>query len=254
MPVLVARRNDLRFDVARMKPKIIFITGTDTGAGKTVLTTLLVGYLRDCAVNAAALKPVCSGGRGDAQRLFEAMNGAFEVQNPKSKAQSLALSLDEINPWHFRAPVAPLPAARRENRKIKLTQALAHIRETQKRFKILLVEGAGGLLSPLGEDFNSRDLILALRAIPIVVAQNKIGAVSQILLTLEAIPKNLRDKARVVLMSPRKRDAATKTNAKLLAEFRPEGKIFTLPWLGKQFSAAGALKNPRVRRTLRALV
>ena len=118
---------------------------------------------------------------------------------------------------------------------------------------MLLVEGAGGLLSPLGENFNSRDLILALRATPIIVAQNKIGAVNQILLTLEAIPKNLRHKTRVVLMSPRKPDATTKTNAKLLAQFFDAGRIFTLPWLGGNFSATVILKNPRIRRILRAL-
>src|SRR5476649_1528457 len=163
----------------------LFITGTDTGVGKTVLTALLVKFLRGRSVNAAALKPVCSGGRGDARKIFAAMDGA--------------LSLDEVNPWHFRAPVAPLLAARRENKKVKLSQVVAHARAMQKRFDILLVEGAGGLLSPLGENFNSRDLILALRAMPIIVAQNKLGAVSQILLTLEALPEKSRSKSRVVL-------------------------------------------------------
>ena len=99
------------------------------------------------------------------------------------------------------------------------------------------MEGAGGLLSPLGENFNSRDLIAALRATPIIVAQNKLGAVNHILLTLEALPKISGAKARIVLMSPPKPDAATGSNAKLLAQFLPPEKIFTLPWLGKKFSA-----------------
>jgi len=222
-----------------MKREIFFITGTDTGVGKTVVTVLLVKFLREHGVNVAALKPICSGGRGDARKIFAAMDGA--------------LSLDEINPWHFRAPIAPLLAARRENKKVKLSQVVAHARAVQKRFDILLVEGAGGLLSPLGvcsgglrpaktsaltgrrykENFDSRDLILALRAMPIVVAQNKLGAVNQILLALEALPKNLRAKTRVVLVAPRKPDAATKTNARLLAEFFDPAKIFLLPRLNK---------------------
>ena len=214
----------------------LFITGTDTGTGKTVLTTLLVQFLRERGVNAAALKPVCSGGRDDARKIFAALDGA--------------LTLDEINPWHFRAPIAPLLAARQENRRVKLSQVLAHARAVQKRFDVLLVEGAGGLLSPLGENFNSRDLILALRAIPIVVAQNKIGAVNHVLLTLEALPENFRSKAKIVLMSPSKPDAATKSNAKLLAEFT-SAKIFTLPWLGKNFHAT---KDPQVRRTFQGLL
>jgi dethiobiotin synthetase len=216
-----------------MKRKIFFVTGTDTGVGKTVLTVLFLKFLRERGVNAAALKPICSGGRGDARKIFAAMDGAFEVQRPKAKGQRLALSLDEINPWHFRAAIAPLLAARRENKKVKLSQVVAHIRAMQKRFDVLLVEGAGGLLSPLGEGFNSRDLILVLRASPIIVAQNKIGAVNQVLLALEALPKNVRAKSRVVLMSPRKPDAAAKTNAQLLAEFFEPEKISVLKRFNK---------------------
>jgi len=201
-----------------------------------VLTALLARFLRARGVNAAALKPICSGIRADARALHAAMNGA--------------LTLDEINPWHFRAPIAPLLAARREKQRVKLSQALAPIRATQKRFDVVLVEGAGGLLSPLGENFNSRDLVVALRAIPIIVAQNKLGVVNHILLTLEALPENFRSKAKIVLMSPSKPDASTKTNAKLLAEFTG-AEIFSLPLLDKKFSAS---ESPQVRRTLRALV
>jgi dethiobiotin synthetase len=217
----------------------LFITGTDTGIGKTVLTALLTRFLRERGVNAAALKPVCSSNRADARILHAAMNGA--------------LTLDEINPWHFRPPIAPLLAARKENRPVKLPQVLAHARAMQKRFDILLVEGAGGLLSPLGENFNSRDLIAALRATPIIVAQNKIGVVNHVLLTLEALPENLRAKARVVLMSPPKSDASTKTNAILLAEFFDAKKISALPWFGKRFSTLQALKTTAVRQVLQGL-
>jgi dethiobiotin synthetase len=144
-----------------------------------------------------------------------------------------ALSLDEINPWHFRAAVAPLLAARREKKRVKFSQVVAYTHAMHGRFDILLVEGAGGLLSPLGENFDSRDLILTLRAMPIIVAQNKLGAVNQVLLTLEALPKNLQAKSRVVLVSSKKPDASTGTNAKLLAEFLDPGKIFLLPRLNK---------------------
>ncbi len=219
--------------------RIFFITGTDTGAGKTVLTALLAQFLRERGVNAAALKPVCSGGRADVRALHAAMGGA--------------LSLDEINPWHFRAPIAPLLAARRERKSVRLSAVLAHVCAMQKRFDVLLVEGAGGLLSPLGVDFDSGDLMAALDALPVVVAMNRLGAVNHILLTLKALPRAAAARARVVLMSPPKRDAAVATNAGLLAEFFDAKRIFTLPWLGANFSVGEALKNPQVRRTLRAL-
>jgi dethiobiotin synthetase len=213
----------------------LFITGTDTGVGKTALTALLTRFLRERGLNVAALKPVCSGNRADARALSAAMNGA--------------LKLDEINPWHFRAPIAPLLAARREKRRLKLSQILAHNRALQKRFDLVLTEGAGGLLSPLGENFNSRDLIVALRATPIIVAPNKLGTVNQLLLTLEALPENFRLKAKIVLMSPLKPDGATASNAGLLVELTG-AKVFSLPWLGGKSFMAG---NLRSWETLRAL-
>src|SRR5207244_10083399 len=118
-----------------MGSRILFITGTDTGVGKTVLTSLLARHLRERGVAVAALKPICSGGRADARVLHFSQNGA--------------VTLDEINPWHFRAPLAPLLAARREHRRVDLAKVLAHVRRVQRRFEVILVEGAGGLLSPL---------------------------------------------------------------------------------------------------------
>jgi dethiobiotin synthetase len=222
-----------------MKRTTFFITGTDTGVGKTVLTALLTRHLRKHGVNAVALKPVCSGDRADARALHAASAGA--------------LTLDEINPWHFRAPIAPLLAARRECKRVVLADVLLHVRAMQKRFDMVLIEGAGGLLSPLGEDFDSRDLIVALPATPIVVCPNRLGAVNQILLAIAALPRSAAGRVRVVLMSPSKPDASTLTNVSLLAEFAGAKRIFSLPYFGRRIDPEKVLKNPRVRRTLRAL-
>jgi len=235
----MARQQHFRFDVAGMRSTTLFITGTDTGVGKTVLATLLARYFRERGVKVAALKPICSGGRGDARVLRAALNGA--------------LTLDEINPWHFRAPIAPVLAARRERKRAKLSQVLAHVLAVQKRFDVLLVEGAGGLLSPLGEDFDSRDLIASLRATPVVVCPNRLGAVNQVLLTLDALPRSAAATARVVLMSPPKPDASTRTNADLLAEYFDGKRIFLLPWLGRRIDWTHRLRNLQVQRTLQAL-
>lgn len=193
--------------------RIFFITGTDTGAGKTVLTVLLTRHLRSQGVNAAALKPICSGGRGDARKISSANDGV--------------LSLDELNPWHFKAAIAPSLAARREGKKLKISQVTAHARAMQKRFEVLLMEGAGGLLSPLGDNFNSRDLILQLDATPIIVAPNRLGVVNHALLTLEALPPNFRARARVILFQLGRADTSVKSNAGLLAEMFDAKRIFT---------------------------
>ena len=118
---------------------------------------------------------------------------------------------------------------------------------------MVLIEGAGGLLSPLGENFDSCDLIAALRATPIAVCPNRLGAVNQVLLTIETLPRNVAAKARVVLISPSRPGSSTGANANLLGEFFDKKRIFLLPWLGKNFNPIRALKNPHVEQALRAL-
>lgn len=204
-----------------MKPsRILFITGTDTGVGKSVFAALATILLRQRGRRVVALKPLCSGGRDDA-RLLRAAAGNV-------------LSLDEVNPWHFRAALAPLLAARREKKKVRLREVVAHIRRVAKGFEAVIVEGAGGLLSPLGEDFDSRDLIQALGATPIIVGSNRLGAVNQVLLVLEALPRATARRVRVVLMNPAKPDAASRSNLGLLKEFVEPKRLLVLPWLGKR--------------------
>jgi len=219
--------------------RIFFITGTDTGVGKTVLTALLAGDLRRRGLPVAALKPVSSGGRADARVLQTVLDGM--------------LTLDEINPWHFRAPVAPLLAARREHRRVNMADVVAHVRSTQTRFDPVLVEGAGGLLSPLGDDFDSRDLLSVLRAIPLVVASDRLGAVNHVRLTLAVLPRAAAARTRVLFMAPPKPDASSGTNAELLGKFFDRKRIFRLPWMGRKPATEKNLADPRVRRVLRAL-
>ena len=200
--------------------RILFITGTDTGVGKTVLTALLTRHLRLRGLPVAALKPISSGDRSDAGALH--------------RAQDVELTLDEINPWHFRAALAPLLSARRERRVVRKAQVVAHIRRVATRFAVVLVEGAGGLLSPLGEKFDSRDLIAALRADPLVVTPNRLGAVNQVRLVLAALPAATARRAQVVLVNPHHPDPASPTNAALLAAFVDPGSIHVFPWLRPQ--------------------
>jgi dethiobiotin synthetase len=219
--------------------RTIFITATDTGVGKTLLTALLAGFLEGQGARVAALKPICSGGRDDARQLRAALEDA--------------LPLDEINPWHFRAPIAPLLAARRENRQVTLPPVLAHIRAVRRNFDVTLVEGAGGLLSPLGAGFDSRDLLVALDAIPVLVAPNQLGVVNHILLTLEALPGRFRRRTTVVLMARPRTDSSTTSNAELLHRLAVRN-VCRLPWLGQACSPLASLRTPKVRQSLAAIV
>jgi len=223
-----------------MRCPFLFITGTDTGVGKTVLTSLLARHLRERGVSVAALKPICSGGRADARMLHSSLDGA--------------LTLDDINPWYFCAPLVPLLAARRERRRVELANVLAHVRKIQRRFDVVLVEGAGGLLSSLGEDFDARDLIVSLRAVPIIVSSNRLGVVNHVLLTVEALPRVISRCAPVVLMSPRRPDLASRTNPRFLAGILGPDRVLEFPWLSVAGTSTRALENIRVRRVLDALL
>jgi dethiobiotin synthetase len=222
-----------------VRHKFIFVTGTDTGAGKTVLTSLLVRSLRSAGIDAAALKPVCSGGRDDARLLLN--------------AQQNDLSLDEINPWHFRAALSPLLAARRENRRVRRAELIDQVRGIQRRHPIVIVEGAGGLMSPMGEDFDSRDLIAALGAIPLVVCPNRLGAINQVLLVLEALPRRATERAQVVLIAPPVRDPAGRGNVELL-QSRLGPRVHALPWIRRPADLEHALSRSGVARAIQAVM
>ena len=117
---------------------------------------------------------------GVEQRLLGIVGRAF------TRAQDGEVTLEEINPWFFRAPLAPVLAARMTGRKVRIDDVVKHLKWCARRAEVLLVEGAGGLLSPLGEGFDSRDLIHRLSARVIVVAPNRLGAVNQVRLVLAA--------------------------------------------------------------------
>jgi len=218
--------------------RLFFITGSDTGVGKTVLTVLLTRHLRQRGEPVLALKPLCSGGREDARALWEAQEGE--------------MPLDEINPWHFRAPVTPWLAARREGRSVELPEVMRFLRSAMKRrfATTVLIEGAGGLLSPLGRGFSAREIIRDLRAIPLVVCVNRLGALNQALLVVDALPPAVRPQAGVVLMQPADLDRASRSNPGALAELLGPGRVFVLPRFSKGLpSIPGAV----VQRLLDAL-
>ncbi len=150
-----------------------FITGTDTGIGKTWLTCWLTRAWRQQGHNAAALKPISSGDRSDAEFLREAADNV--------------LSLDEINPIHFREPAAPLLAARVENRDIDFPALNRSIATMSSHFSHLAVEGVGGWRVPLAPNYEVRDWARDLALPVVVVALNRLGVLNHTLLTVDSI-------------------------------------------------------------------
>lgn len=237
-------------------PRIIFITGTDTGAGKTLLTGLLLAHLRRTGTRAWALKPFCSGGRGDARLL--------------STLQDHELPLDEVNPYFFSEPVAPLVGLRNAKNDIPLKAVVQHVRSVATRLaaappqskfenqksKILLVEGSGGLFVPLGEGYSVLDLIAALGSEVLVAGWNRLGTMNHCLLTVRALQQAGLRKIRLVLMESGKPDTSARTNLPLLTEFLAPLPVVSLPFLTAPQRRAQGLKTTaaRLQRVLSHLI
>ena len=149
-----------------------FITGTDTGVGKTYITKLLVESLRAEGKYAVGFKPISCGDREDAVILAAASGN---------------LSLDEVNPLHFSSAVAPHVAALLENKTIDPAQILASYQAISEIYDPVIVEGAGGWEVPITESYFVSDLAKDLNLPVILVAANRLGALNHILLTLAAI-------------------------------------------------------------------
>lgn len=223
------------------RKKIIFITGTDTGAGKTLLTASFLHHLREGGVHALAMKPFCSGSRADVRLLQSLQPGEL----PDA----------EMNPFYFKEPVAPLVAMKKGSRATSLNEVVDRIKCVEKKCDCLLVEGSGGLLVPLGKHYTVADLIAELPCRVVIAARNRLGTINHTLLTIHCL-KSRRFAAKelsVVLMSIAHPDPSCKTNQKILAGLLEPVPVFGLPFLGDRASRLEAIrKNHRKIKTILA--
>ncbi|WP_313999804.1 dethiobiotin synthase [uncultured Paenibacillus sp.] len=158
----------------------IFVTGTDTGVGKTTVTAALTAALRAEGINAGVWKPVQSGvspesGLSDAARL---LLGAGLADRPETVA-----------PFSFRAPLSPFLAASQEGVTLTMEALAAAGEPLNSRYDALLVEGAGGVAVPLTEEALVSDFIAFLGIPALIVARSGLGTINHTLLTIEMLRK-----------------------------------------------------------------
>ena len=161
-----------------------FITGTDTDIGKTYVTRLLLNALREEGKDAVGYKPVSCGDRGDAMVLSEASGD---------------LPLEEINPIHLNTPVAPYVACMLENQTVNPEILVQGYRHLSEKHDLVLVEAVGGWEVPIAPNYRVSDLAVDLALPVIIVAGNKLGALSHIILTVEAIKRRGLTIAGIIL-------------------------------------------------------
>ena len=162
-------------------PSGYFITGSDTDVGKTWVACQVVTQLRELGFDLETRKPAESGCREDSDGSLLTHDAAALQQ-----ANGHRETLQRINPWRFRAALAPHRAARLEGQRIELGM-LIDACERDNAAHRLIVEGAGGFYSPLAENGLNADLASALQLPVIIVVNDRIGAVNQALLTQQAV-------------------------------------------------------------------
>jgi dethiobiotin synthetase len=183
-----------------------FITGTDTNAGKTFVTCLLLDALKRAGKRATGFKPFCCGDRDDSVRLL--------------RASAAGLSLDEINPVWLKVPASPYAATLLENKTLDLDAVRAAYHRLAATHEIVLVEGAGGWEVPVAPGVTIADFAASLALPVVLVVNNKLGALNHALLTVRNIQQRGLTCAGLILNQVLdERDPASISNHAVLAAF-----------------------------------
>ena len=193
----------------------LFITGTDTGVGKTLIAAGLAAWCRARGIDVGVMKPIATGGRvsADAVQLARAAG----VVDPPAL----------INPVCFREPLAPFVAAQRAGASIRWSAIRRAFRQLQRRHRFLIVEGIGGLLVPLSRRRTVADLIRLMDLPVLIVARRRLGTLNHTLLTVQEARRQGLRVLGVVLNAAdpptRDRDArlAERTNPPALEQCLP---------------------------------
>jgi dethiobiotin synthetase len=164
----------------KRKPPGLFITGSDTGVGKTYIAASIARALCMQGHTVGVYKPVASGCRKNGKKLT--CDDAALLWEAAGRPGELA----RVCPQMFAAPLAPNLAAAMEGRQVDAHLLRTGIRYWQERSDIVLIEGAGGLMSPLTDDEFNADLAHDLGYPLIVVVPNRLGVINQALMTLIA--------------------------------------------------------------------
>jgi dethiobiotin synthetase len=164
-----------------MMGKGIFITGTDTGVGKTYVATGIARGLRRSGVDVGVMKPAETGCSSRAGRLVPG-DACKLIQAADTRD-----SLDLVNPYRFKKPLAPFLAAELEGKNINPEKILTAYKKLSLRHSFMIVEGAGGILVPLWQNYTYLELARAFALPVVIVAKPGLGTINHTLLTISAL-------------------------------------------------------------------
>lgn len=226
--------------------KGIFITGTDTGVGKTIVSAAIIRALIKKGVKAGAMKPVETGCTPELRVKSRELRAKKLIPSDGMFLKDMAEmddSLDLIAPVRFEHPLAPMVAAELEKRPIGIKKIIDAYEALSKKYDFMVVEGVGGLLVPISKRQRAKgkrqkayfvsDLIKDLKLPVIIVARPTLGTINHTLLTVnQALREGLNVLGVIINRHmPPTGDIAEKTNPEVLKELCPVPIIGMLPYV-----------------------
>ncbi|MDP6625871.1 MAG: dethiobiotin synthase, partial [Nitrospinota bacterium] len=214
--------------------KGIFITGTDTGIGKTIIAGGITASLKSRKIDVGVMKPFETG--------ISKVNGSWKLQDGEFLKKAAHINDPDhlITPYCFKNPLAPYAAADLENVRIDLNKVHHAFIELTSRHKFVVLEGAGGLLVPIQKEYLYANLIKDFNIPVIVVARSGLGTINHTLLTLKAAQSYGIKVSGIIFnnYSNRNYGTAEKTNPKIIED------LSSIPVLGEMpFLSNLSLKN-----------
>jgi dethiobiotin synthetase len=161
------------------RPRGVFITATDTGVGKTIVASALVQCLTQRGIDVGVMKPIETG-----------VSRSAKAQSDGARLRRAAGSHDpmtEVCPYVFRLPVAPFSAAYAEGRTVKIATIMRVFHALRRKHALMVVEGIGGVYTPITQRVNILNLIYHMKLSAIVVGQSGLGGINHALLTIHAL-------------------------------------------------------------------
>jgi len=219
----------------------LFITGTDTGVGKTVVTAAILAWLRDQGFSAGVMKPIETG--VDCECSSPANSDALFLM----ECGGIKDDLSEVCPIRLKPAASPFQAALIENRTLQPESILSAYRTLSEKYDWMLVEGVGGIRVPITRDYGVVDLIRDLDLPTVVVARYQLGTLNHTLMTLDTLKQSGIPVRGVVFNQtvPETPDVIEQDQPRLIEELSGATILGTFPYidnLNTQSFSPGKLK------------
>ena len=169
-----------------------FVTGTDTDVGKTCVSAAIAKHLHDNNVDVGVMKPFASGYKTTTDSVSSDVEILIKYSGVKDP-------IDLVNPYYFEIPTSPYDACKQLNLEIDISNVIESYKQLTSIHDVVIVEGIGGIMTPISKNYFVSDLISDLQLESIIVTGSKIGTVNHLMLTYEhALQKKLKLKGLLV--------------------------------------------------------